>query len=89
MAIGFHRLPNPAHIKQHVLWRLAKPGGRTVSACLRQVRQGIELVIFFKGELLWSEVFTDSREARALADSTGGRRRVGCRMLEVVAEHLI
>ena len=46
VSIGFTRLPNPAHVKQHVLWRLSKAGGRTVSACLRQVPHGTELVIF-------------------------------------------
>ena len=71
MSIGFRKWPNPAHLEQHHLWRLSKPDGRTCSACLRQVPHGIELVIFFKGELLWSEVLKDSREAGALADETG------------------
>jgi len=70
VAIGFHRLPNPKHIKQHVLWTLSKLDGRTVTASVRQVPHGTELIIVFKGELLWSEVFTDSRNAGVLADST-------------------
>ncbi len=79
VSIGFTRLPNPAHLQQHLLWRLSKPDGRTVSACLRQVPHGTELVIFFKGDLLWSEVFTDSREAGHWQTRRGkrGRRRAG------------
>jgi hypothetical protein len=64
-----HPPANPKDLPQHVLWALGKPDGRTLRAAVRQVPQGIELVIFFKGELRWSEVFADSRQAGAQADA--------------------
>ena len=63
-----------------------KADGRTVSACLRQVPHGTELVIFFNGELLWSEVLVDSRRAGTLAEDT--KRRWEARGWASIADRL-